>query len=78
MFPILQLTHVVSNDGEGFQVSFPDVLCQCVGVVLKVAEQVRCATLCPLDLLPVLLGIRIQYGTACSHQILDKIKKLHE
>lgn len=32
------LTHVFSDDGERFQVSFPDVLCQGVGVVLEVAE----------------------------------------
>ncbi len=68
------LTHVVSDDGEGFQVGFPDVLCQGVGVVLEVAEQVGGATVSPLDLLPVLLGVGIQYGATCSHQVLEKSK----
>lgn len=64
------LTHVVSDDGEGFQVGFPDVLCQGVGVVLEVAEQMGGASFSPLDLLPVLLVVRIQYGATCPHQVL--------
>lgn len=64
------LTHVIGDDGEGFQVGFPDVLCQRVGIVLEIAEQVRRAALCPLDLLPVLLSVRIQNGTARSYQVL--------
>lgn len=32
------LTHVVSDNGEGFEVGFPDVLGQSVGIVLKIAK----------------------------------------
>lgn len=66
------LTHVFGDDGERFQVGFPDVLRQRVGVLLEVSEQVSCAALRLLDLLPVLLGVRTQYGAACSHQVLEK------
>jgi len=69
------LTHVVGDDGERLQVGLPDVLCQRVGVLLEVAEQVSGAALRPLDLLPVLLGVRIQYGAARSHQILEETSK---
>lgn len=75
VFSVPSLTHVIGDNGEGFQIRFPDVLCQRVGVVLEVAEQMCCAALGPLDLLPVLLGVRIQYGAACSHQILEQINK---
>lgn len=71
MFSVLPLTHVLGDDGEGLQVGFPDVLSKSFGVVLEVAEQMRGAALGPLDLLPVLLVFRIQYGTASSHQILE-------
>lgn len=67
------LTHVVRDDGEGLQVGFPDVLCQGVGVVLEVAEQMGGATFSPLDLLPVLLVVGIQYGATCSHQVLRRM-----
>lgn len=70
-----RLTHVVGDDGERFQVGLPDILCQGVGIVLEVAEQVCGAALRPLDLLPVFLGVRIQYGTASSHQILQTSTK---
>lgn len=55
------LTHVVCDDGERPQVGLPDVLGQSVGVVLKVAEKMGCATIRFLDLLPVLLVAGIQY-----------------
>lgn len=69
---VWSLTHVVRDDGEGLQVGFSDILCQRVGVVLKVAEQMRGPTLCPLDLVPVLLGVGTQDGAARSHQVLEK------
>ena len=55
----MALTHVVSDDGEGFQVRFPNVLCQGVGVFLEVVQQMGGATFSLLDLIPVLLGVRI-------------------
>lgn len=75
VFIVRSLTHVVGDNGEGFQIGLPDVLCQRVGVVFEVAEQMCRAALCPLDLLPMLLGVRIQYGAACSHQILEQMNK---
>ena len=60
MIAALALTHVVGDDGEGFQVGLPDVLCQRVGVFLEVAEQMGGATFSLLDLVPVLLCVRIQ------------------
>lgn len=64
------LTHVVRDYGKGLQVGFPDVLCQGVGVLLEAAEQMGSTALCLLDLLPVLLVGRIQYGATCSYQVL--------
>lgn len=69
---VWRLTHVFSDDGEGLQVGFPDILCQRARVVLKVSEQMCGPALCPLDLVPVVLGVGIQYGAACSHQVLEK------
>lgn len=56
----IPLTHVVCDDGEGFQVGFPDILCQRVCVVLEVTQQVRSTAFSLLDLLPVFLVSRIQ------------------
>ncbi len=72
------LTHVVGHDGEGFQVGFPDVLRQRVGVVLEVAEQMGGATFGPLDLIPVLLIVWIQDGAPCTHQVLEKKSTINE
>lgn len=65
------LTHVVCDDGERFQVGLPDVLCQRVGVLLKVAQQMRRAAVRLLDLLPVVFGVGVQYGAAGLYQILE-------
>lgn len=64
------LTHVVCDDGEWFQVGFPDVLRQRVCILLKTTQQMSRAALRLLDLLPVLLVGRIQYGASSSHQVL--------
>lgn len=70
--PAPPLTHVVRDNGERLEVGLSDVLCQSVGVVLEVVQQVGGATLGFLDLLPVLLVAGIQYGAASSHQVLRK------
>lgn len=72
----LLLTHVLSDDGERFQVGLPDVLCQGVGVVLEVVEQVSGATFGPLDLLPMLLVFRIQDSATRSDQVLGESTKI--
>lgn len=64
------LTHVVRHDGEGFEVRFPHVARKSVCVVLKIPEQVGSAAVGLLDLLPVRFGVRVQYGTSSSNQIL--------
>lgn len=53
------LTHIVSDDGEWYEVGLPHVPCQVVGVILKVAQQVGGSPLRALDLLPVVSGARV-------------------
>lgn len=64
------LTYVRRDDGEGAEVGLPHVLCQCVCVVLVVAQQRRRATLRVLDQLPVRPCVWRQDGAAHTDQIL--------
>lgn len=60
------------DDGERAEVRLPHVLCQCVGVLLVVAQQRRRAALRVLDQLPVQPCVRRQDGAAHTDQILKK------
>ena len=66
------LTDVRRDDGEGAEVGLPHVLCQCVCVILVVAEQRRRAALRDLDQLPVQPCVWGQNGAAHTDQILSE------
>lgn len=70
-----ELTNVRCDDGERAEVCLPHVLCQCVGVLLVVAQQRRCAALRVLDQLPVQPCVGRQDGAAHTDQILSPKKK---
>lgn len=64
------LTHICGNNDKRFQVSFLHVLGHCVEIFFIMFQQVGCATLCSLDLLPVLLGVGVQKGTTHFNDVL--------
>lgn len=66
------LTHVVSDDGEWSQVGLPQVLHQGVGILLKVTQQVGCAPVSVLDLLPMVLVNRIENSTSSHDNVLPQ------
>lgn len=66
------LTYVWCDNGEGAQVGLPHVLCQCVCVLLVVAQQRRRAALPVLDQLPVWLRLWRQDGAPHTDQVLSE------
>lgn len=68
---VTQLTYVRRDNGEGAEVGLPHVLRQCVGVLLKAAQQRRRAALGVLDELPVWPCVWRQDGAAHADQVLS-------
>lgn len=64
------LTHVVGDYGEWSQIGLPQVLHQGVGILLEVTQQVCCATVRMLDLLPMVLVNRIENRTSGHDGVL--------